>query len=83
MQDDVLATRLTPNFDFVPSGWLFLKTFSHLQPGTEGPHRFAPEDIRQLFADNERFEVIEISYTVYQGQLDPFPKALFSVIRRR
>ena len=109
MQDDVLATSLTPNFDLifdrgcfhviaperrtdyvdtmyrllVPSGWLFLKTFSQLQPGTEGPHRFAPEDIRQLFADNERFEVIEISDTVYQGQLDPFPKALFSVMRRR
>jgi cyclopropane fatty-acyl-phospholipid synthase-like methyltransferase len=65
----------------VPSGWLLLKTFSHLQPGDEGPHRFSPEDIRRLF-DGARFEVVEISETIYQGQLDPFPKALFSVIRR-
>jgi 2-polyprenyl-3-methyl-5-hydroxy-6-metoxy-1,4-benzoquinol methylase len=66
-----------------PSGWLFLKTFSHLQLGTEGPHRFAPHDIRQLFGDERRFEVVETFETVYQGQLDPYPKALFSSIRRR
>lgn len=65
-----------------PAAWLFLKTFSHLQPGTEGPHRFAPEDIRRLFADRERFEIVEVRETVYQGQLDPYPKALFSAIRR-
>ena len=65
-----------------PSGWLFLKTFSHLQVGTEGPHRFAPDDIRGLFSDAARFEVVEISETVFQGQLDPYPKALFSAIRR-
>ncbi len=65
-----------------PSGWLFLKTFSHLQPGTEGPFRFAPADIQRLFGDSGQFKVIETSETVYQGQLDPFPKALFSVIRR-
>jgi cyclopropane fatty-acyl-phospholipid synthase-like methyltransferase len=65
-----------------PSGWLFLKTFSHHQPGAEGPHRFAPDDIRRLFGRGDRFEVTEILDTVYQGQLDPWPKALFSVIRR-
>jgi SAM-dependent methyltransferase len=65
-----------------PSAWLFLKTFSHRQPGTEGPHRFAPEDIGRLFAGSQRFEVVEIRETVYQGQLDPYPKALFSAIRR-
>jgi SAM-dependent methyltransferase len=65
-----------------PSGWLFLKTFSHLQPGTEGPHRFAPQDIRGLFADGKRFELVEIFETVYQGQLDPYPEALFSALRR-
>src|SRR5262249_3828942 len=32
-----------------PSAWLFLKTFSHLQPGDFGPYRFRPEEIRQLF----------------------------------
>jgi 2-polyprenyl-3-methyl-5-hydroxy-6-metoxy-1,4-benzoquinol methylase len=65
-----------------PSGWLFLKTFSHLQPGTEGPHRFAPLDIRGLFADGKRFELVEIFETVYHGRLDPYPKALFSALRR-
>ena len=74
---DVVHRLLTP------SGWLFLKTFSHLQPGTDGPHRFSPDDIRRLFGDRARFEVVEIDETVYQGQLDPYPKALFSVIRRR
>jgi SAM-dependent methyltransferase len=66
-----------------PSGWLFLKTFSHLQPGTEGPHRFSPDDIRRLFGDGARFEIADIFETIYQGQLDPYPKALFSAIRRR
>jgi cyclopropane fatty-acyl-phospholipid synthase-like methyltransferase len=63
-----------------PAGWLFLKTFSHHQPGTRGPHRFAPDDIRGCFG-GDRFEVIEIRDTEYQGQLDPWPKALLSVIR--
>jgi 2-polyprenyl-3-methyl-5-hydroxy-6-metoxy-1,4-benzoquinol methylase len=66
-----------------PSGWLFLKTFSHHQPGTQGPHRFTPEAIRELFADDRGFEVVEMMDTVYQGQLDPFPKALFTALRQR
>jgi len=64
-----------------PGGFLFLKTFSHLQPGDQGPHRFAPEDIRAVFA--ERFEVLDIVDTEFQGQRDPLPKALFSTLRRR
>jgi SAM-dependent methyltransferase len=64
-----------------PAGWLFLKTFSHLQPGTEGPHRFRPDEIRELFEN--AFEVIEVKETVYQGQLDPWPKALFCSLRKR
>ena len=63
------------------SGWLFVKTFSHHQPGEQGPHRFAPEDLRRTFDD--RFEVVEILDTVYQGQLDPYPKALFATFRRK
>jgi len=64
-----------------PSGLLFVKTFSHLQPGEQGPHRFAPEDLRRVFDGS--FHVIEILDTVYQGQLDPYPKALFASLRRR
>jgi 2-polyprenyl-3-methyl-5-hydroxy-6-metoxy-1,4-benzoquinol methylase len=65
-----------------PSAWLFLKTFSHHQPGTEGPYRFSPDDIRRLFGDRERFEVMETLPTVYHGQLDIYPRALFSAIKR-
>jgi cyclopropane fatty-acyl-phospholipid synthase-like methyltransferase len=42
-----------------PSGSFFLKTFSHHQPGTQGPNRFAPDDIRRCFG-GDRFEVKEI-----------------------
>jgi 2-polyprenyl-3-methyl-5-hydroxy-6-metoxy-1,4-benzoquinol methylase len=64
-----------------PSGWLFIKTFSHHQPGEQGPHRFAPEDLRRTFGD--RFDVVEILEAGYQGQLDPYPKALFATFRRK
>jgi len=59
-----------------PNGWLFLKTFSHLQPGEQGPYRFKPEDIRRYFGPRAK----DIRDTVYHGTLDPFPKALFSSI---
>jgi len=62
-------------------GHFFLKTFSHEQPGTEGPHRFTEEQIREVFSED--FEIEKIESTVYQGQLDPFPKALFSVMKKK
>jgi phosphatidylglycerol:prolipoprotein diacylglycerol transferase len=58
-------------------GHLFLKTFSHEQPGTEGPHRFEAKEILEIFAG--AFEIEKIEKTVYEGQLDPAPKALFIV----
>ncbi len=64
-----------------PNGFLFLKTFSHLQPGEQGPHRFTREQIRETFASE--LEIADIVDTVYQGQLDPFPKALFSTLRKK
>ena len=64
-----------------PSGWLFVKTFSHEQPGEHGPHRFAPADLRRIFAG--RFDVVAITNTVYQGQLDPYPRALLAELRRK
>lgn len=63
-----------------PGGLLLLKTFSKLEPIHDGPHRFAPDDIRTTFAP--RFELLSTNETVYQGTLDPLPKALFSVLRR-
>ena len=33
-----------------PGGYFFLKCFSHLQPGTQGPNRFTPEQIQAIFS---------------------------------
>jgi cyclopropane fatty-acyl-phospholipid synthase-like methyltransferase len=63
-----------------PSGYFFLKCFSHLQPGEQGPHRFTPEQIREIFSG--WLEVRSVKETVYQGTLDPLPRALFCVMRR-
>jgi hypothetical protein len=63
-----------------PGGYFFLKCFSHLQPGTQGPHRFTPEQIRAIFSS--QLQVRSVKETVYQGTLDPLPRALFCVMRR-
>jgi cyclopropane fatty-acyl-phospholipid synthase-like methyltransferase len=60
-------------------GYLFLKCFSHLQPGEQGPYRFTPEQIREIFGG--QLNVLSIKETVYQGTLDPLPRALFCVMR--
>jgi len=61
-------------------GYLFLKCFSRLQPGEEGPYRFTPEQIREIFGN--RLSVLLIKETIYQGTLDPLPRALFCAMRR-
>jgi cyclopropane fatty-acyl-phospholipid synthase-like methyltransferase len=61
-------------------GYFFLKCFSRLQPGEEGPYRFTPEQIREIFGS--RLSVLSIKETVYQGTLDPLPRALFCAMRR-
>jgi cyclopropane fatty-acyl-phospholipid synthase-like methyltransferase len=61
-------------------GYLFLKCFSHLQPGEQGPYRFTSEQIREIFGD--RLNVLSIKETVYQGTLDPLPRALFCTMKR-
>src|SRR5262245_41800611 len=61
-------------------GYLFLKCFSRLQPGEQGPYRFTPEQIRETFGS--RLSVLSIKETVYQGTLDPLPRALFCTMRR-
>jgi cyclopropane fatty-acyl-phospholipid synthase-like methyltransferase len=63
-----------------PGGFFFLKCFSHLQPGTQGPNRFRPEEIQALFSS--QLAVRSITETVYQGTLDPLPRALFCVMQR-
>ena len=61
-------------------GHLFLKCFSRLQPGEQGPYQFSPAQIRELFGS--WFRVLSIQETVYQGTLEPLPRALFCVMRR-
>lgn len=61
-------------------GHLFLKCFSRLQPGEVGPHRFTAEEIELIFGTH--FRVCSVTETVYQGQLDPLPKALFCVLQK-
>ncbi|HEU4410728.1 MAG TPA: class I SAM-dependent methyltransferase [Polyangiaceae bacterium] len=63
-----------------PGGFLFLKCFSAKQPGGLGPFRFAPEDIERIFG--AAFAVRAIEETVYQGTLNPEPRALFCVLQR-
>ena len=63
-----------------PGGSYFLKCFSSRQPGTQGPHRFTSEQIREIFGGG--LQVRSITETVYQGTLDPLPRALFCAMRR-
>jgi cyclopropane fatty-acyl-phospholipid synthase-like methyltransferase len=71
---DVVARLL------VRQGYYFLKCFSHLQPGTEGPARFTPAQIRELFGG--LFAIQSIVETIYHGTLVPPPRALFCAMRR-
>ena len=60
------------------NGILFIKCFSDKEPRQEGPYKFSQEQIRDLFC--KYFWIDSIKETVYQGTLDPFPKALFAVM---
>ena len=64
-----------------PKGWLLLKCFSNKQPGTFGPYRIAAKELRGDF--EEKFEILSIVNSVFEGTLKPNPKALFATFRRR
>jgi cyclopropane fatty-acyl-phospholipid synthase-like methyltransferase len=61
-------------------GHLALKCFSRQQPGEQGPYRFTPDQIQNVFAT--RLNVLSIKETVYQGTLEELPRALFCMLRR-
>jgi len=61
------------------NGILFLKCFSDKERRQEGPYKFSQNEIMDLF--NKHFEMVNIKETVYQGTLDPYPKALFVVMK--
>jgi SAM-dependent methyltransferase len=62
-------------------GILFLKCFSDKEVREEGPYRFSQDKIKEIFGND--FEIQSIKETVYQGTLDPLPKALFVVMRKK
>jgi ubiquinone/menaquinone biosynthesis C-methylase UbiE len=62
-------------------GVLFLKCFSIKEPRQEGPYKFSENEIRQLFGNG--FVIISVKDTVYQGTLNPLPRALFVVMNNR
>lgn len=64
-----------------PGGHLFLKTFSVEELMEGGPYRFTPDDIRDIFS--RRFEVVSIEESVFRGTLSEFPKAIFSILRKK
>jgi ubiquinone/menaquinone biosynthesis C-methylase UbiE len=63
-------------------GLLFLQCFSEKEPLRDtGPYRFSHEMIKKIF-ENSGFKIQSIRETVYQGTLNPLPKALFVVISK-
>ena len=63
------------------NGTLFLKCFSIKEPRQESPYKFSETEIRQLFGNE--FVIISVKDTVYQGTLDPLPRALFVVMSKQ
>lgn len=58
-----------------PKGYLLLKCFSSLETREGGPYKFKPEEIREIF--NTKLRILSVEETVYYGNLNPHPLALF------
>jgi len=63
-----------------PQGYLLLKCFSHLETRPEGPYRFTPDEIKEIFGG--QFNVLSVKETVYHGTLSPLPRALFCILQK-
>lgn len=63
-----------------PKGYLLLKCFSYLETREGGPYKFTPEEIREIFSN--KLQIVSIEETVYYGNLDPHPLALFNVMQK-
>ncbi|BAY65178.1 thiopurine S-methyltransferase [Calothrix brevissima NIES-22] len=64
-----------------PKRYLLLKCFSQEETREQGPYRFTPEEIQQIF--KEQFALHSAKQTVYHGTLDPLPKALFCILEKQ
>jgi hypothetical protein len=59
-----------------------LKCFSEKEPLRDtGPYRFSPDVIKKIF-EERGFKLQSSRETVYQGTLNPLPRALFAVISK-
>lgn len=64
------------------NGLFFLKCFSIKEEKlTYGPYRFSISDIQNIFG--KYFVIQSVIDTVYQGTLDPYPKALFAMMSKK
>ena len=66
------------------NGILFLKCMSIEEkdlPEDKGPHKLSKSELNHVFSAN--FVVENIKDTVYHGTLNPLPKALFVVIKKK
>ncbi len=66
------------------NGILFLKCMSIKEkdlPEDKGPHKLSKSELNQVFSGD--FEVENIKDTVYHGTLNPLPKALFVVLKKK
>jgi len=62
------------------NGLLFLKCFSTKEKNINGPNRFSPEEMREIFQAS--FDILGVKDTFYQGTLEENPKALFIVLKK-
>jgi cyclopropane fatty-acyl-phospholipid synthase-like methyltransferase len=70
------------NYILDENGLFFLKCFSIKEKKLDyGPYRFSEQDIRNIFCKDLVIE--SMIDTVYQGILDPLPKALFAVMSKK
>jgi len=66
------------------NGILFLKCMSIDEkdlPADKGPHRLSKQEIRDVFSND--FEIEIIRDTFFTGTINPLPKALFAVLKKK
>ena len=66
------------------NGILFLKCMSVEEkdlPEDKGPNKLSKQEIRDVFSND--FEVETIRDTFFTGTINPFPKALFAVLKKK
>jgi ubiquinone/menaquinone biosynthesis C-methylase UbiE len=66
------------------NGILFLKCMSIDEkdlPADKGPHRLSKQEIHDVFSND--FEIETIRDTFFTGTINPLPKALFAVLKKK